>query len=151
LPCVGTPLAFEGLPHLPASLLKYSLHETVQELARAIVALHRDEEKNTRCAQAGLDYISTQFNASRIDTLIEEIARPARDRHRARRTSSRASEGQFPLEITHTPEVAVLTFGGAASPPLARSPKSATMSRSEAPAILDVGLAHQPRRRRRAR
>jgi hypothetical protein len=84
LPCVGTPSAFDGMPQLPAGLLRHCLRKTARGLAEAIVEMHRDEKRNARCAQAGLDYVNVNFNASRIDALIKEIAQPAHDRRRAR-------------------------------------------------------------------
>jgi hypothetical protein len=53
------------------------------ELAAAIVRMHRDENANVSCAEAGLSYVADGYNVSRINALIRDIAQPALDRHRA--------------------------------------------------------------------
>ena len=61
LPCVGTLSAFDGLPQLPAVLLRHCLRKTARGLAEAMVAMHRDEAINTRCAQAGFGYVDAKL------------------------------------------------------------------------------------------
>jgi glycosyltransferase involved in cell wall biosynthesis len=101
LPCIGTPEALRGMEALPAALTNTCQGETASELAAAIVRLHQDESANTACAQIGLSYIGEAYNQSRIDNLMQEIARPALDRQRAARPE---------------PGCKVLNFGRAASP-----------------------------------
>jgi glycosyltransferase involved in cell wall biosynthesis len=116
LPCVGTPSAFDGMPQLPGGLLRHCMRNTARGLAEAIVAMHRDEKRNTRCSQAGLDYVNANFNASRIDALIDEVARPALDRHRARRIITGHPQGRAASEVTNSAQVTILAFGSAAGP-----------------------------------
>jgi autotransporter passenger strand-loop-strand repeat protein len=85
LPCVGTPEAFNGMKALPAAITNMCQGNTPSELAAAVVRLHQHERANTACAQIGLSYIGAFYNQSRIDELMQEIARPALDRQRAAR------------------------------------------------------------------
>jgi hypothetical protein len=144
-PCVGTPSAFDGMPQLPGVLLRRCLRNTARGLAEAIVAMHRDEERNIRCSQAGLDYVNANFNASRIDALIEEIARPALDRHRADRCS-----GSIPPSghgaIDEAPgeagsEANIVRFGKA---PRGRQPDQKIAKRQAEPTITSIIFEEKP-------
>jgi glycosyltransferase involved in cell wall biosynthesis len=84
LPCVGTPEAFSGMAELPATIVRDCVGQSARELAAAIVALHRDPAKNANCAQAGLDYVATVFNAGRIDALMRRLVQPALGRRRGK-------------------------------------------------------------------
>jgi glycosyltransferase involved in cell wall biosynthesis len=84
IPCIGTPEAFNGMPELPAELIGMCQGESASELAAAIVAMHRQEAANERCADRGLSYVAAFYNQARIDALIRDVARPSLARHRAR-------------------------------------------------------------------
>ncbi len=84
LPCVGTSEAFSGMQELPVAIKSMCQGKTAFDLASALVRLHRDERANAACAQIGLSYIGKFYSQSRIDELMQEIARPALDRQRAR-------------------------------------------------------------------
>jgi O-antigen biosynthesis protein len=84
LPCIGTAEAFSGMPELPADLVRVCQGESASELAAAIVAMHRQEGANARCADRGLSYVAKFYNQARIDALIRDVALPALARHRAR-------------------------------------------------------------------
>jgi glycosyltransferase involved in cell wall biosynthesis len=84
LPCIGTSEAFNGMPELPAAITNLCQGETAFDLAAAIVRMHRDEQANGLCADAGLRYIADGYNLSRVNNLIREIAQPALDGHQAK-------------------------------------------------------------------
>jgi glycosyltransferase involved in cell wall biosynthesis len=86
LPCIGTPEALRGMQALPPAITNMCQGKTASELAAAIVRLHQHESVNTACVQIGLSYIGEFYNHSRIDELMEEIARPALNRQRAARS-----------------------------------------------------------------
>ena len=88
LPCIGTPEALRGMQALPAAITDMCQGKTASELAEAIVRLHQHERANAASAQIGLSYIGEFYNQSRIDDLMQAIARPALDRRRAARPKS---------------------------------------------------------------
>jgi O-antigen biosynthesis protein len=105
LPSVGTAEAFRGLHALPVAIAGMCQGETVSEVAAAIVRMHRNENANARCAEAGLSYVAESYNSSRINDLIREIAQPAFQRHRAR---MRMPSGHTVLEFgakSHNPQL----------------------------------------------
>jgi glycosyltransferase involved in cell wall biosynthesis len=85
LPCIATPEAFSGMQALPAAITNMCQGKTASDLAAAIVRLHRQQSANTACAQTGVSYIGEFYNQLRINDLMQEITRPALDRHRAAR------------------------------------------------------------------
>ena len=111
LPCVGTPEAFSGMAQLPAALARDCMHKSARELAAAIVMLARDQAKNASCAQAGLDYVATAFNAARIDTLMAHVVQPALSRRRAKQSRIRHSAWGAARDARAGSEVATLAFG----------------------------------------
>jgi glycosyltransferase involved in cell wall biosynthesis len=84
LPCVGTVEAFSGMPELPTDILDVCQGEGASDLATAIVAMHRDQEANARCADRGLRYVAEFYNQARVDALMRDLVEPALERHRAR-------------------------------------------------------------------
>jgi glycosyltransferase involved in cell wall biosynthesis len=88
LPCVGTAEAFSGMPKLPADIVSMCQGESASDLAAAIVAMHRREETNTRCADRGLSYVAEFYNQDRIDALMRDLVEPALARYRARAASA---------------------------------------------------------------
>jgi glycosyltransferase involved in cell wall biosynthesis len=84
LPCIGTAEAFSGMPELPVDITDVCQREIASDLAAAIVAMHRQEEANARCADRGLSYVAEFYKQARIDALIRDLARPALARYHAR-------------------------------------------------------------------
>jgi glycosyltransferase involved in cell wall biosynthesis len=87
LPCIGTAEAFSGMPELPVEIVSMCQRETASNLAAAILAMHRHEETNARCADRGLSYVAEFYNQARVDALMRELAEPALARYRARTRS----------------------------------------------------------------
>ena len=68
LPCVTTPCGAEGMD-LPA-VFDAVIGETAEDLATAILALHRNEAENLAIGHAGLEVIAERFAKSTIDSLL---------------------------------------------------------------------------------
>lgn len=68
VPCAMTSIAAEGIA-LPAAL-NVCLGDTDDALARAILALHKDEALNRRCAEVGLALIEEGWSELRVDTAM---------------------------------------------------------------------------------
>jgi hypothetical protein len=87
LPCIGTAESFSGMPELPADILNMCQRESASDLAAAIVAMHRHEGTNARCADRGTSYVAEFYNQARIDALMRDLVEPALERYRARSRS----------------------------------------------------------------
>jgi glycosyltransferase involved in cell wall biosynthesis len=74
VPCIGTPIAAEGL-QLPDSL-KSCIVDGTQSLANAICDFHENEAANEDCSRAGLDYITAELSAERLDALMRQVIGP---------------------------------------------------------------------------
>ena len=93
LPCVGTALAFEGMPQLPAALAKHCMHETASGLAAAIVRMHCENATNASCADAGLNYVDVHYNKADVNALMRQVAQPALESHRAVTGGNQSPQG----------------------------------------------------------
>jgi len=83
VPCIGTSEAFAGMPGLPSCLQADCIRDGTDEMAAAIVRMHRDEVGNAGCAAAGLTYVRANYSELRVDGLMRALARPALTRHRS--------------------------------------------------------------------
>jgi glycosyltransferase involved in cell wall biosynthesis len=70
VPCVGTPIAAEGLALPP--LLQGYFGKSADELASRIIGLHASEQDNVACAQAGLQLVREEFSAERVDQTMKD-------------------------------------------------------------------------------
>jgi len=75
LPCVGTPIAAEGLD-LPETL-QACIAESADALAALICNLHDNEQANEACGRAGIEYVKTAFSNERLDAGIRRVFGPA--------------------------------------------------------------------------
>jgi len=71
VPCVGTPIAAEGLD-LPARLLGL-FADSAEEIAELICRLYRDDEEHEGCAEAGRRFVREAFSAPQIDRLMRAV------------------------------------------------------------------------------
>ena len=71
IPCVISEVAAEGLD-LPEAL-GWLIARTPQEFADKIAELHSDEALNDRLAQAGLDFIVSNFSGDRVTQIMRDM------------------------------------------------------------------------------
>lgn len=82
VPCVGTPVAAEGLA-LPAALDPCTANDA-HGIADAILALHDDLAWNGRAAQAGLAHVAEHYSDAALDAAMRRAVSTARvDTHGA--------------------------------------------------------------------
>jgi hypothetical protein len=138
LPCVGTALAFEGMPRLPAALTRHCMHDTASGLAAAIVRMHGEKATNASCADAGLNYVGVNYNKADVNSLMRQVAQPALKSHRTV-TGGRHSpqDAQADVQEVRSRGATVLVFGTEAD--------GAALKREE-PEIIDLDFADRKRR-----
>ncbi len=71
VPCVGSPVAMEGLD-LPEAVTRWTAADT-HGLARSILTLHRDASLNRVVAEAGLEWARQALSEQQIDDLLREV------------------------------------------------------------------------------
>lgn len=91
VPCVGTPVAYEGMA-LPFAL-NGVVRERPEDLAAAILRLHCDVAENMRIAAAGLAFARAEYPEARIDTLLRKVVRLVLRRWPGGAMSTDASRG----------------------------------------------------------
>ena len=76
LPCVGSPMALEGLD-LPQAVRRWTAADP-ESMARSVLALHRSAALNRSTARAGLDWVRTTLSEQHIDALLDTAVRTVR-------------------------------------------------------------------------
>jgi hypothetical protein len=62
---------------LPDALANDCIAKTADDLAAAIVRMHRDTAMNARCVELGMTHVQETYSTECIDALMRELAEPA--------------------------------------------------------------------------